>query len=333
MVLGQMKRRQFITLLGGAAVAPAFLWPLAARGQQRAKPARIGYLSASSPPDNNFESFLEGMRALGYGEGRDFVLEVRYAGREYGRFPALVDELLRARVDVIVAGGPAFRTAALTALSVPVVFGFSGDPVEAGIVASLARPGGNVTGVSFLSLDLSAKRVELLKEAMPAMTRVAVLANSTHPGEASELKATREAAGKLGIAIEHFEVQSDDSFEPAFAAIAQSKCDGLIAFPDALKNFNRRKIVAFALRRRLPSIYGWKMYAEAGGLMSYGPVQSDAFARLAVYVDKILKGAKPADLPVEQPTKLEMVVNVKTAKALGLEIPPGLILRSDELIE
>jgi putative ABC transport system substrate-binding protein len=165
------------------------------------------------------------------------------------------------------------------------------------------------------------------------MTRVAVLTNSTHPGEASELKETRGAARALGLAIEHFDVQTDDSFEPAFAAIAESTCDGLLVFPDALKNFNRQKIVAFALRRRLPSIYGWKMYAEAGGLMSYGPVLYDAQARLAVYVDKILKGARPADLPVEQPTMLEMVVNLKTAKALGLEIPPGLILRADLLIE
>src|SRR5262249_8685453 len=155
-----------------------------------------------------------------------------------------------------------------------------------------------------------------LKEAMPTMTRVAVLANSTHPGEVSEMKATGEAARALGLAIEHFEVQTDDSFAAAFAAIAESKCDGLLAFPDGLKNFNRQKIVAFALRRGLPSIYGWKMYADAGGLLSYGPVLFDAQARLAVYVDKILKGAKPADLPVEQPTKLEMVVNRKTAKAL-----------------
>jgi putative tryptophan/tyrosine transport system substrate-binding protein len=322
-----IERRAFMMLLATAAA-----WPLAARGEQRGKPARLGYLSASSPPDNNFASFLAGMRALGYGEDRDFVVEVRYARRDYSRFPALVEELLRARVDLIVAGGPASRAAPLAA-PVPVVFGFSGDPVDAGIVASFARPGGNATGVSFLSLDLSVKRVDLLKEAKPAMARVAVLSNPNHAGDASELKATRETADKLGLAIEHFEVRTDDGFEGAFAAIAQSKCDGLLAFPDALTNFNRQKIVAFALRRRLPSIFGWKMYAEAGGLLSYGPVQHDAFVRLAVYVDKILKGAKPADLPVEQPTKLEMVVNLKTAKALGLEIPPGLILRADELIE
>jgi putative ABC transport system substrate-binding protein len=324
-----MRRREFIILIGAVAAG----CPLGAHAQQRAKPARIGYLSSSSPPDVNLESFIRGMGAIGYAEGRDFVIEARYARRDYSKFPALADELVRAQVDLIVAGGPAFRTWRLASVPVPVVFLFSGDPVDAGIVASFARPGGNVTGVSLLSLDLSVKRVQLLKEAMPAMTRVAVLSNPTHPGEVSELKATGEAAHALGLAIEHFPVESDDGFEPAFAAIAQSKCDGLIAFPDALKNFNRQKIVSFALRHRQPSIYGWKMYAEAGGLMSYGPILDDVSVRVAVYVDKILKGTKPADLPVEQPTKLEMVVNLKTAKALGFEIPPGLILRADELLE
>jgi putative ABC transport system substrate-binding protein len=261
------------------------------------------------------------MRALGYAEDRDFVVEVRYAQRDYTRFPVLVEELLRARVDLILAAGPASRAAPLAG-SVPVVFGFSGDPVDAGIVASFARPGGNATGVSFLSLDLSVKRVDLLKEAKPAMTRVAVLSNPDHAGDASELKATRETADALGLVIEHFEVRTDASFDPAFAAIAQSECDGLLAFPDALTNFNRQKIGAFALRRRLPSIFGWKMYVEAGGFMSYGPIQHDAFVRLAVYVDKILKGAKPADLPVEQPTKLEMAINLKTANALGSKYRP-----------
>jgi len=322
-------RREFIAAFGGAAAA----WPLGARAKQGAKSGRIGYLSSSSPPDVFLESFIRGMGAVGYGEGRDFVIEARYARRDYSKFPALADELLRAQVDLIVAGGPAFRTLRLAAVPVPVVFLFSGDPVDAGIVASFARPGGNVTGVSLLSLALSIKRLDLLKEAMPTMTRVAVLSNPTHPGELSELSATREAARALGLAIEHFDVESDDDFAPTFAAIAQSKCDGLIAFPDALKNFNNKKIVEFALRRRLPSIYGWRMYAEAGGLMSYGPVLDDVSVRVAVYVDKILKGAKPADLPVEQPTKLEMVVNLKTAKVLGLEIPHGLILRADALLE
>src|SRR4249920_3922635 len=216
-------RRELIAAFGGAAAA----WPLGASAQQRAKPARIGYLSSSSPPDVNLESFIRGMGAVGYGEGRDFVIEARYARRDYSKFPALADELLRARVDLIVAGGPAFRTWRLASVPVPVVFLFSGDPVDAGIVASFARPGGNVTGVSLLSLDLSIKRLDLLKEAMPIMTRVAVLFNPTHPVEASELRATSEAARALGLAIEHFEVGSDDDFEPAFAAIAQGKCDGL----------------------------------------------------------------------------------------------------------
>ena len=315
--MSDLRRRELITLLGGAAAS----WPFATRVQSREKLARIGYLSASSPPDNNFASFLTGMRALGYAEDRDFVVDLRYAQRDYTRFPVLVEELLRARVDLILAAGPASRAAPLAG-SVPVVFGFSGDPVDAGIVASFARPGGNATGVSFLSLDLSVKRVDLLKEAKPAMTRVAVLSNPDHAGDASELKATRETADALGLVIEHFEVRTDASFDPAFAAIAQSECDGLLAFPDALTNFNRQKIGAFALRRRLPSIFGWKMYVEAGGFMSYGPIQHDAFVRLAVYVDKILKGAKPADLPVEQPTKLEMAINLKTANALGSKYRP-----------
>ena len=323
-----MKRRDFIAFVAGAAA-----WPFTARAQQRAKPARIGYLSSSSPPDVNLESFLRGMGAVGYGEGRDFVVEARYAGRDYSKFPALADELLRAQADLIVAGGPAFRTWRLASVPVPVVFLFSGDPVDAGIVASFARPGGNVTGVSLLSLDLSVKRVQLLKEAMPAMTRVAVLSNPTHPGEVSELKATREAARALGLAIEHFPVESDDGFEPAFTAIANSKCDGLLAFPDALKNFNRQKIVAFALRRSLPSIYGWKMYADAGGLMSYGPILDDVSVRVAVYVDKILKGAKPADLPVEQPWRFALGVNLKTAKALGVTIPQSVLVRADQIIQ
>ncbi len=182
-----MRRREFIRLIGGAAA-----WPLAARAQQpREKPTRIGYLSASSPPDSTLESFLAGMRVLGYGEGRDFVVEVRYAGRDYSRFPALVEELLRARVELIVTGGPSSRAAPLAGVSVPVVFGFSGDPVDAGIVASFARPGGNATGVSLLSLELSAKRIDLLKEAKPTMTRVAVASNPDHAGDSSELKATR----------------------------------------------------------------------------------------------------------------------------------------------
>jgi putative ABC transport system substrate-binding protein len=321
-------RRGFITLLGGVSVCP-----LGARAQQPGKPVRIGYLSATSAPDVYMEIFRQGMGGVGYLEGRDFVIEARFAHRDYGRFPGLIEELLSAKVALIVMGGPASRAAPFAAKSVPVVFGFSGDPVDAGIVSSFARPGGNATGISFLQLDLAPKRVDLLKEAVPAINKVAVLSNPDHAGDVSELRATRDAARQRGLAIQHFQVRTDDSFEPAFTAISQSGCNALLAFPDALTFFHRRAIADFAVRGGLPSIFGWKPYVEAGGMMSYGPILRDNFARLAVFVDKILKGARPADLPVEQPTKFELVVNLKTATALGLELPWFLQQRADEVIE
>ena len=316
-------------LLGGAAA-----WPLTARAQQRpSKAARIGYLSAASAPDVNIDSFRLGMRSFGYVEGPDFVIEPRYAERDYSRFPALIEELLRAKVELIVAGGPATQAAPLAGRFVPVVFGFSGDPVEAGVITSFARPATNATGISFLALDLAAKRVEILKEAAPAITRLAVLSNPEHAGEPSELRVTREAARNLGLEVVYFPVGTDDFFEPTFGKIAGSDCDGLVVFPDALTIFHRQAIGGFAKDANLPSIFGWKPYVEAGGLMSYGPNLREAFARLAFYVDKILKGAKPSDLPVEQPTKLELAVNLKTAKALGLTLPVTLQARADEVIE
>jgi ABC-type uncharacterized transport system substrate-binding protein len=322
-------RRKFLATLGGAAVA----WPIAARAQQPVKPVRIGYLSPTSAPDANMDIFRQGMGTVGYVEGRDFVLEARFAHRDYSRFPALVEELLSTKVVLIVLGGPASRAAPFAEKSVPVVFGFSGDPVDAGIISSFARPGGNATGISFLQLDLAPKRVDLLKEAVPSISKVAVLSNPDHAGDVSELRATRDAAGQRGLALQHFEVRTDDSFKPTFTAISQSGCNALLTFPDALTFFHRRAIADFALREHLPSIFGWKPYAEAGGMMSYGPILRDNFARLAVFVDKILKGAKPNDLPVEQPTKFELVINLKTAKALRLEVPWFLQQRADEVIE
>jgi putative tryptophan/tyrosine transport system substrate-binding protein len=325
-----IRRREFMFTLGGAAAA----WPRAVRAQQQpSKPARIGYLSAASAPDVNIENFRGGMHKFGYAEGPDFVIEPRYAERDYSRFPALIEELLRAKVELIVTGGPSSRAAPLAGRSVPVVFGFSGDPVEAGIVKSFARPATNATGMSFLSLDLAAKRVEMLKEAAPTVTRLAVLSNPEHAGEASEMRVTREAARNLGLEVVYFPVETDDFFEPTFGKIAGSDCDALIVFPDALTIFHRQAIAVFAQDANLPSIFGWKPYVEAGGLMSYGPNLREAFARLAFYVDKILKGAKPSDLPVEQPTKLELAINLKTAKALGLTLPMTLQARADEVIE
>ena len=324
-----MKRREFIMGLAGTAAWPAVL----AHAQQATRTARIGYLSPASEPDPNIDSFRQGMRALGYVQDRNLILEVRYAHRDYARLPSLVRELLAAKVELIVTGGAASRGAAFAAQSVPVVFGFSGDPVDAGIVASFARPGGNATGVSFLALDLAAKRAELLKEAAPSIKRIAVLSNPEHPGQISELRVTREAARKLGIDIQYFPADSDAAMPAALETIAASQCDALLTFPDALTLFHRQRIAALAAGRGLPSVFGWKIYTEAGGLVSYGPILRLSHARLAYFVDRILKGAKPADLPVEQPTTLELVVNLKTAKALGLTVPTTLISRADAVIE
>jgi putative tryptophan/tyrosine transport system substrate-binding protein len=273
------------------------------------------------------------MGGMGYVEGSDYSLEIRYAGRAYSRFSTLVQELLAAKVDLIVTGGAATRAAPFAAQSVPVVFGFSGDPVDAGIVASYGRPGGNATGVSMLQLDLASKRVELLKETAPTITRIAIVANPHHPGFASELTVTREGAKSLGLEIELFEPTDDDTLPLVLDGVAQGQADAVLTFPDALTAFHRGEIAAASLRRQAPSIFGWKIYTQAGGLLSYGPVQADAFARLAYFVDKILKGSKAADLPIERPTKLELVINLRTAKALDLTVPPNLLARADEVIE
>jgi putative ABC transport system substrate-binding protein len=322
-----MKRRQFIAGAAGAAVS------VTAHAQPRGSVARIGFLSPIGPPDRNLESFRQGMRALGYLEGRNFALEVRYAHRDYRRFQGLVQELIAAKVDLIVTSGAATRGAPFAAQSVPVVFGFSGDPVDAGIVASFARPGGNATGISLLSLELAAKRVEMIKELAPGIRRIAVLSNPEHPGDASEERATREAAERLGLQTRHFPVANDASFEAVFDAIAGSDCNALITQPDALTLFHRAKIGGFALSHRLPSMFGWRDFTEAGGLISYGPIRDLSARRLAYFADKILHGAKPADLPVEQPITLELVVNLGTARKLGLTIPQTFLARADEVIE
>jgi putative ABC transport system substrate-binding protein len=322
-----MKRRAFVALLGSAALMPRGI------GAQARNAIRIGYLSPSAPPDEALTSFTRGMRELGYEEGRNYELVARYAARDYGRFPALVQELLQARVDLVVTMGAATRAAPFAAQSVPVVFAFSGDPVDAGIVASFSHPGGNATGVSMLQLDLASKRVELLREIAPAVGRVAVLANPDHAGVGSELRVTREAAKNFGMELDVFEPSNDPSFASNLEALDQSPTDAVLTFPDALTFFHRGKIAAVAVRRRLPSIFGWSAYTRAGGLLSYGPVQADAVVRLAYFVDRIAKGAKPGELPVERPTKVELVIDLKTANTIGLAVPPNLVSRADEVIE
>src|SRR5262245_10160771 len=273
------------------------------------------------------------MRDVGYVEGRDLTVEVRYAERNFSRFPVLIAELVRANVELIVTAGPATQAAPLAGQSVPVVFGFSGNPVDAGVVASFARPGRNATGVSFLALDLAAKRVEILKEAAPAISRIAILSNPEHAGEPAELRVTREAATKLGLKTDYFEVRNDGDFDRTLGDIAKSDCDALLAFSDSLMIFHRQSIAVLAKDANLPSIFGWKPFVDAGGLLSYGPNLQEAHARLAFYVDRILKGAKPSDLPIEQPTKLELILNARTAKGIGLTLPPSLLFRADEVIE
>ena len=320
-----MRRRAFLAL----SVSVLAALGVRAQGQR----VRVGYLSPASPPDANLESFRAGMRARGYVEGSDYELEVRYAGRDYSRILILAQELLAAKPDLVVTAGPMTRGAPFLAQSVPVVFGFSGDPVDAGIVASFARPGGNATGVSMLQLDIASKRVELLKEIAPRVSRVAIVANPDHAGVGSELKVTRDAAKTLGLESQVFEPNNDATLPAALEAIRTSGSDAVLVFPDALTLTHREEIARVATRMQAPSIFGWKIYVQAGGLVSYGPVQVDAYIRLAYFADRIIKGSKPGELPVEQPTKLELVVNLKTAQALGLTIPPTLLARADEVIE
>ncbi|HWP88527.1 MAG TPA: ABC transporter substrate-binding protein, partial [Burkholderiales bacterium] len=281
----------------------------------------------------NIESFRQGMSALGYVQGRNFVLEVRYAHRDYARLPSLVQELLAAKVELIVTGGASSRAAPFAAQSVPVVFGFSGDPVEGKIVQSFAHPGGNATGMSHMSFDLVGKRMEMLRETMPGTKRVAIIANPHHPGEQGELRVSTAAAKSLGLAIDYHEVRNEVELENAFAAIFKSHCDAIDAFPDAFTMRHSDKIAAFTVKTRIPAISGWAQFAERGNLMSYGPNLRDAYRRLANFVDKIARGAKPADLPVELPTSVEMVVNMKTAKAIAINVPNSILVRADRVIE
>jgi len=313
------------------AILVAFAW-LGSAHAQPAKVYRIAYIAAASGPSPFYEAFRQGLADLGYVEGQNIVVEYR-SSENRERLPALVSEVVQLKVDAIVTQGPAARSIGTATGNIPVVFGFSGDPVEAGFVASLARPGRNMTGMSFLALELAGKRLELLKEVSPKMLRVAVLANRSHPGEQSELKETQAAAQSLKVSVQYLSVTTPADFDKAFDAIRKDRARGMLTFPDAFTLSHGDKLADFALKTRLPSMSGWKEYVEAGGLMSYGPNLNDSYRRLAQYVDKILKGAKPADLPVELPTKFELVINLKTAKQIGLTIPPNVLARADRVIK
>ena len=297
---------------------------------------RIAWLSfdqmgAGSPI---FDAFREGLRELGYVEGRNLVIDARWGGGSNERMEQLAVELARSNAQVIVAqGGLALRPAIQAKPPMPVVFAFSGDPQVAGLVDSLARPGRNLTGVSFLSLDLAGKRIELLKEILPGLKRLAILANPEHAGEQAELRVSRSAAQSLGMSVDYFQARNASHLEESLAAIAKARSEAVVAFPDAILLRLRERIAAFSLQQRVPTISGWAQFADSGNLMSYGPNLRASYRRLATYVDKILKGAKAAELPVELPTVVEFVVNLRTAKALGIKIPQSILVRADRVIE
>jgi putative ABC transport system substrate-binding protein len=311
--------------------------PLVTDAQLRGKVYRIGLLSASSPLSThaNVEAFQQGLRALGYVEGQNMVIEYRYAEGKVERLPELAVELVQLQVEVIVAGGSsAIRAAQQATRTIPIVMGGTADAVAAGFVASLARPGGNITGLHDLGGEISGKRLELLKETVPQNARIAVLANPASPHYEPRMHTLTVAAQALGVHLHVVELRRADELDSAFAAMIQAGADALIVLEDSLLLPGLRgRTVDLAAKHRLPAMYDRRQVVEAGGLMSYGPPIPENYRRAAVYVDKILKGAKPADLPVEQPTKFELVINLKTAEALGRTIPPTLLFQADEVIK
>jgi putative ABC transport system substrate-binding protein len=305
--------------------------------QQAPKIARIGLLAPSTPAAaaHVVEAFRQALRELGYVEGKTFVLELRHGEARFERLPELARELVGLKVDVIVtATDVAIAAVKRATQTIPIVMVNSSDPVGTGLVASLARPGGNVTGLSNISSELSGKRLELLREVVPGLSRVAFLWNPDVRGAVLDYKETEGAARSLRLELQSVEVPRAEDFDRAFSALTKGRAQALIvAAANPVGHAKRGQIASFAQRNRLPSIYAGKEYVDAGGLMSYGPSTSDMYRRAAIYVDKILKGAKPADLPVEQPTKFELVINLKTAKALGLTIPQSLLRRADQVIQ
>ena len=301
--------------------------------QQRTKVPRIGYLSASTASDvlDRTESFRRGLREQGYIEGKSIVIEWRYAEGKFDRLPDLAAELVRLKVDVIVTAGPSVtRPAKEATITIPIVMTNDSDPVGSGFVASLARPGGNITGLSSLAQDLSAKRLELLRETVPKLARAAILGSTAIPGNAQSLTESQHTAAALGVQVQYLEIKDPKDIEAGFQAARKGRADGLLVLngPPHIQ----RLIPTFAVKGRLPAIYHYSLPVNDGGLMSYGASIADLDRRAATYVDKILKGTKPADLPVEQPIKFEFIVNLKAAKQIGLTIPPNVLVRADRVI-
>jgi putative ABC transport system substrate-binding protein len=325
-----MRRRELITLLGGAVAA----WPLAARAQQSAMPV-VGFVRSTSSADSGHlaAAFRQGLREAGFVEGQDYAIEYRWADNQPDRLPALVADLLRRPVAVIVTNTPGALAAKAATTTVPIVFAAGSDPVRLGLVGSLNRPGGNVTGISFISVDLGAKHLGLLRELRPGAAHIAVLADPKFPTTEPFVSEIRVAASAIGQQIEVLYVSSDREIETAFTTLVQRGADALLPGSGGLVYSRRERIVALAARYRIPAIYNSRDYVAAGGLMSYAPSFTDAYRQAGIHAGRILKGEKPGDLPVMMPTKFELVINVKTAKALGLQIPDKLLALADEVIE
>jgi putative ABC transport system substrate-binding protein len=328
-----MRRREFIALIGGVAAA----WPLAARAQyQSSKVARIGVLLAGSPSSFSLrtKAFQDGLRDLGYVEGKTISIEWRWGQDRVERLPELATELVGLQVDVLVTGGtPAAKALKSATRTIPIIMAIIGDPVAAGIVDSLARPGGNATGFSILAPDLSGKRLQLLKEIIPTTASVAVMSHIANPQSEIELKEMQVAARALDLRLVPIKISDGISLEAAFESLSKGLVQALIVLTDAVLYSQRGRIVALAAANRLPAMYFFREFVQQGGLMSYAPSDTDLFRRAASYVDKVLKGANPADLPIEQPTKFELIINLKTANELGLTVPPTMLATADEVIE
>lgn len=326
-----MKRREFIALVGGAAAA----WPMAALAQRHERPPTIGFLSPASASGIHYTTFQQGMRELGYVVGKNIAIEARFAEGKFDRLPELATELVSLKVELIVAAVTQASLAAKSASkTIPIVMQGVSDPVGTGLVASLARPGANVTGTSAMSAEVVGKSLELLRGVLPSVPRVAVLWNPDNAiFQAQMLRETQIVAGTLGLELQPFGARTSNEIDQAFVAMTRARVGALLVFADPVFSFNRTRIAELAAKDHLPAVYGSRDYVVAGGLMSYGPDYDDVNKRAAIYVDKILKGAAPADLPVEQSIKFSLILNLRTAKALGLTVPPTLLARADEVIE
>jgi putative tryptophan/tyrosine transport system substrate-binding protein len=325
-----MRRREFIALLGGLVAA----WPPATQAQKAAIPV-IGFLSSASAPQfgHLVAAFRSGLNEAGFVEGQNVLIEYRWADGDYNRLPTLAAELVNQPVTALAATGGSAVAAKAVSSTVPIVFTVGDDPVKHGLVASLSRPGGNATGVVILVADLSSKRLELLHELVPTVTSVAVLANPNNPSMEAQSKGLEQAARITGLRLHFLNASDDQELDAAFTNIRQLGVDALLVGADPFLHSRRKHLVELAARSTIPAIYEWREFVEAGGLMSYGPSITDLYRQAGIYMGRILKGAKPADLPVLQPTKFEFVINLKTAKALGLQVPTTLLAQADQVIE